>query len=240
MAAAAARRRRCVRRDCEDKRLKRLGERTRADGAARSAAGRAQPSAPRQETATPRQPGELNEPQKRRLGVTCAYIDRLLQDIEHILGVHPSPSPFARYIDDIQPGQAQALQGYIGNLREQLLRALAWQQMEPKEPEIPATRAVLINVDYIGIAIEELKPRYLRGSGAVPEDAAGGLNRVVGELRAAAESMEHYLLRETAAAHAGPSGGGQPAAPRDEDAEAKQQGGTAQPQEKEGNCRNTC
>jgi hypothetical protein len=143
-----------------------------------------------------RHPGDLNEPQKRRLSVTCEYIDRLLQDVEQILASACSKSPFPRYVLDVSPTQRQVLEGHIAELRAALLRALAWQQMQPREPDIPASRAVLINLDYIGIAIEELKPRYMRGSGPVAEDALDELNRAVLDLRAAADGMERYLHSE--------------------------------------------
>lgn len=142
-----------------------------------------------------RQPGELNESQKRRLSVTCEYIDRLLQDVEHILDAEGSKSPFPRYRPDIPDAEARALEGQIAALRSRLTGALAWQRMQARVAEIPASRAVMINLDYIGIAIEELKPRYMKGSGAVPEDAVEELNRVVGELRAATETMERSLLQ---------------------------------------------
>ena len=147
-------------------------------------------------SAAARQPGELNEPQRRRLSVTCEYIDKLLQDVEQVLSSDSSKSPFPRYVSDLGPEQTEALEGYIAELRAALLRALAWQKMQPRQAEIPASRAVLINLDYIGIAIEELKPRYMRGAGAVPEDAVEGLHRVVGDLLGAAERMERYLHSE--------------------------------------------
>jgi hypothetical protein len=152
----------------------------------------------REKTGVPaaRQPGELNEPQKRRLSVTCDYIDKLLQDVEQVLDSGSSKSPFSRYVMDVTPEQRSALEDYIRELRSALLRALAWQQMQPREARIPASRAVLINLNYIGIAIEELKPRYMRGAGSVPEDAVDGLNGVVRDLGVAAENMERYLLRE--------------------------------------------
>lgn len=163
------------------------------------AAGGAKES-PRQAEAaavTPRPPGELNEPQKRRLSVTCEYIDRLLQDVEQVLASKRSKSPFARYVPDVSPEQTQALEGYIAEMRTALVRTLEWQHLRPRDAEIPASRAILINLDYIGIAIEELKPRYMRGSGAVPEDAVEGLHRVIGELQAAAERIERYLHSES-------------------------------------------
>jgi GTP-binding protein EngB required for normal cell division len=141
-------------------------------------------------------PGELNGPQQSRLRITCHYIDKLLSDAEHILHQATSQSPFPRYIVDVTPAQVRVIEDYVRRLRAQLLRALDWQQLKPKPPDIPATRAVLTNLAFIDIAVEELRPSYMRGSGAVPEDAVDELNGVVHELRSLVEGMERYLRQE--------------------------------------------
>src|SRR3984885_14125234 len=125
----------------------------------------------------------LNESQRLRLRVSCQYIDRLLTDVGNILHAATSPSPFAKYIVDISPTEARVLEDYIQRLRGQLLRSLAWQQIEPGDPTIPATHAILTNLSFIDIAIEELRPRHMRGSGSVSDRIAGGLDGVVHELR---------------------------------------------------------
>ncbi|MGA8087298.1 MAG: dynamin family protein [Terracidiphilus sp.] len=142
------------------------------------------------------QHGELNEAQLRRLGVTCSYIDKLLSEVEQVLHETTSTSPFPRHVVDVTPAQTRVLEDHIRRIREQLLRALAWQNMTPDPPEIPATRAALTHLAFVDIAIEELKPSYMRGSGAVPEDVAEELNGVVHELRSVAQSMERYLRQE--------------------------------------------
>ena len=143
-----------------------------------------------------RQHGELNEAHRRRLSVTCSYIDRLLREVEEILHETASKSPFPRHVVDVTPAQTRVLEDHIRRIREQLLRALAWQNIVPDPPEIPATRAALTHLAFIDIAIEELKPSYMRGSGTVPEDVAEELNGVVHELRSVAQSMERYLRQE--------------------------------------------
>lgn len=145
---------------------------------------------------TKRFPGELNGPQQNRLRISCQYIDKLLNDVEHIMHQATSQSPFPRYVIDIAPAQVRVIEDYIRRLRRQLLRALDWQHLKPNAPDIPATRAVLTNLAFIDIAIEELRPGYMRGSGEVPEDAVGELNGVVHELRSLVEGMERYLRQE--------------------------------------------
>ncbi|MGH9600275.1 MAG: dynamin family protein [Terracidiphilus sp.] len=150
----------------------------------------------RTEIAPMRAPGELNDAQQRRLSITCEYIDKLLCDVEHILHQAASNSPFPRHVVDITPAQTRVLEDHVRRLREQLLRTLAWQNMKPEPPDIPATRAVLTNLAFIDIAIEELKPSYMRGSGAVPDDAVDELNGVVHELRSVVQGMERYIRQE--------------------------------------------
>lgn len=142
------------------------------------------------------QHGELNEAQRRRLAVTCSYIDKLLSEVEEVLHETSSKSPFPRHVIDLTPAQTRVLEDHIRRIREQLLRALAWQNITPDQPEIPATRSALTHLAFVDIAIEELKPSYMRGSGAVPEDVAEELNGVVHELLSVAQSMERYLRQE--------------------------------------------
>jgi GTP-binding protein EngB required for normal cell division len=146
-----------------------------------------------------REPGALNDAQRRRLSITCKYIDKLLCDIEHALHSASSQSPFPRYVVDITPAQSRVIEDHISRLRSQLLRTLDWQHMKPDPPEIPVTRSVMTDLAFVDIAIEELRPGYMRGSGAVPEDAVGELNGVVHELRSLVGSMERYVRQDLGA-----------------------------------------
>lgn len=153
---------------------------------------------PEQEATAERQAGELNEHQKARLRITCRYIDKLLGDVEDMLHAASSPSPFPRYIVDVNPAQIRVLEDYIRRFRSQLVRTIAWQDMKPEPPEVPARRAILATLTFIDIAAEELKPSYMRGYGPVPEGAIKELNGVVEELRSLVTGMEQYLKQEQA------------------------------------------
>jgi GTPase Era involved in 16S rRNA processing len=142
------------------------------------------------------QHGRLNDAQRRRLSITCSYIDKLLCEVEEILHQAASKSPFPQHVIDVAPAQTRVLEDHIRRIREQLLRTLAWQDITPARPEIPATRAALTHLAFVDIAIEELKPSYMRGSGMIPDDVAEELNGVVHELRSVCQSMERYLRQE--------------------------------------------
>ncbi|MGC2401477.1 MAG: dynamin family protein [Acidobacteriaceae bacterium] len=153
-------------------------------------------SEPNSEKTMARHPGELNEHQQSRLRVTCQYIDKLLSDVEDILHAASSPSPFPRYIVDLNPAQIRVVEDHIRRLRSQLVHTLAWQGMKASPADIPATRAILTNLDFVDIAVEELKPHYMQGFGPVPGDAVSELNGVVHELRALVTGIERYLKQD--------------------------------------------
>jgi len=138
----------------------------------------------------------LNEAQQRRLSITCKYIDNLLCDMEHALHTATSESPFPRYVVDVTDEQAKEIEGHIRLLRSQLLRTLDWQHLKPEPPEIPVTQSITTVLAFIEIAIDELKPRYLRGCGAVPADTVDGLNEEIHELLSLVKNMENYLRHE--------------------------------------------
>ena len=141
---------------------------------------------------SPGAPG-LNESQARRLRVTCQYIDKLLADGEGILNAAVSKAAFPRYSSDIAPAQRRTIEDYVGRIRAQLIRVLEGQGIPREEPQIPASRAVHVMLGAVDIAVEELKPKYMRGYGDVPESVATELNGIVGELAGLISRLDGYL-----------------------------------------------
>lgn len=139
---------------------------------------------------------ELSEAQRRHLSATCTHIDKLLCEIEQVLNEPSAEHPFPHYIQDLSAEQSQAIQAHVRRLRQQLLHSLAWQQIEPETPMIPASRAILARVTFMDIAIEELKPRHMRGSGQITSALALELNEIVQGLHAVVHNMEAYLISE--------------------------------------------
>jgi GTP-binding protein EngB required for normal cell division len=135
----------------------------------------------------------LNPFQANRLRVTCHYIDKLLGEIEEILNSAGSKTAFPRYAADISPAQRRTIEDYIARVRAQLVRVLEGQSIAPEKPSIPASRAVHVHLGAIDIAVEELKPNYMRGYGEVPQGAATELNGIVGELSGLIQRLDRYL-----------------------------------------------
>jgi hypothetical protein len=140
----------------------------------------------------------LNEFQARRLRVTCEYIDKLLGEVEEILYATASKAAFPRFIPDVLPTQRRSIEDYIARVRAQLTRVLDGQRIPREKLSIPASRAIHVAFGTIDIAIEELKPHYMRGYGDLPDAAVVELNGIVGELRGLISKLDRYLTQGVA------------------------------------------
>jgi GTP-binding protein EngB required for normal cell division len=138
----------------------------------------------------------MNSSQQTYLRVSCQHIDNLLSQIEEIVHSASSKSPFPRYILDLSPAQIRVVEDYIRRLRTQLVRALAWQNIDASKPTIPASRAITANLAFVDIALDELRPSSMRGSGSLAPEAALQLTGVVRELGALSEGLGNYMSRD--------------------------------------------
>jgi GTP-binding protein EngB required for normal cell division len=137
----------------------------------------------------------LNSNHERRLSVTCRYIDKLLADMESVLNVSSSKVAFPQYSLNLTSAQRRVIEDYIGRIRAQLIRALDGQNIERPPADIPVTRSLHSTLTFVDIAVEELKPEYMRGYGEVPPAAAVELNGISGELQGLVRQLDQYLMR---------------------------------------------
>jgi GTP-binding protein EngB required for normal cell division len=140
-------------------------------------------------------PARLNESQARRLLVTCRYADKLIGEIEEILNSAASKAAFPRYIQNIAPVQRKTIEDYLARIRAQLVRVLDGQDIPRPDATIPASRAVYVSLGSIDIAVEELRPGYMRGYGELPPPVALELEGIAGELRGLLARLSQYLLQ---------------------------------------------
>lgn len=131
---------------------------------------------------------ELNEHHRRRLLVSCQYIDGLLSSVENAIAVN-SLTAFPRYIQDMNAQERKEIHERVAKLREQLLEFLRRWDIATPAPEITARHSILTSLAYIDIAVEELKPRYLGGYGPVP-------SLLVPELASSVETL-HVAVKST-------------------------------------------
>ena len=137
----------------------------------------------------------LNPHQQRHLRVTLHEADRLLSEVEQVLSSTDSKSPFPKHIVDLTPAQRKTIEDYISRIRTRLIRVLEGQNIELEPPFVPATRAIHSALTFIEVAVEELKPRYMRGYGEVPPAAIAELNGIVGELSVLVQQLDRYVTQ---------------------------------------------
>ncbi|MGB7437379.1 MAG: dynamin family protein [Candidatus Acidiferrum sp.] len=140
--------------------------------------------------------GGLNEYQARALAVTCQYIDKMIGEMEHVLNSAASKAAFPKYLGDISASQRRTLEDYFARIRAQLERVLDGQGIPRPEATIPASRAVFTALLTIDIAVEELRPSYMRGYGEVSPELVTELEGICGELRELVSRVNQYLMQD--------------------------------------------
>lgn len=138
----------------------------------------------------------LNEFQARGLSVTCQYIDKMIGEIEQVLNSSASKAAFPKFIKDVTPAQRRTIEDYLARIRAQLTRVLDGQGIPRPEPTIPVSRAVFTALLTIDIAVEELRPSYMRGYGEVSPELVTELEGICGELRGLVSRVNQYLLQD--------------------------------------------
>ncbi len=141
-------------------------------------------------------PASLNEFQARGLSVTCQYVDKVIGEIENILQSAASKAAFPRYVQDITPTQRKTIEDYLSRIRAQLARVLDGQGIARPEAWVPTSRAVYTALTTIDIALEELRPRYMKGYGDIAPELATELEGISAELRGLVERLHRYLMQD--------------------------------------------
>jgi hypothetical protein len=138
----------------------------------------------------------MNSNQERRLSVTCRYIDKLLGDMETALNISASKLAFPHYALDVSSAQKEVVEDYISRIRAQLVRVLDSHGVARPASDIPVSRSLRANLAFINIAMEELKPEYMKGYGEISPAAATELRQISTELQALATQLDRYLASE--------------------------------------------
>lgn len=135
----------------------------------------------------------LNDNHRRHLLASCQYIDRLLSDADNIVTATDTASPFARYVNDLSPVMKTLVRDYFRKLRQEMLRILERHGSMPPSDRISAVYALRTTLGFVDISIEELKPEYIRGYGAVPDVLVPEINGFVEELQSIVRALDAAL-----------------------------------------------
>lgn len=138
----------------------------------------------------------LNPNHARRLSVTCRHIDKLLADMEEALRVSSSRQAFPQYIADVPPAHQRVIEQGISRMRKELIEVLDDHGVGSPAPSIPVSRFLHTILTFIKIAVEELRPRHMRGYGEISEKTEQELNDIVNKLLKVAYELDHYVAYE--------------------------------------------
>ena len=136
----------------------------------------------------------LNANHERRLSVTCRHIDKLLSDMEGALNAAASKVAFPQYVSDLRRHSDELLRTTSRGSAHNWFACWMASTLNGRW-QIPVSRSLHAVLTFIDIAVEELKPEYMRGYGQVPAAAAVELNGIAGELRGLVNQLDQYVTR---------------------------------------------
>jgi GTP-binding protein EngB required for normal cell division len=141
----------------------------------------------------------LNEAQRRRLFSNAQYADKLLSEVEAILGAAESQSIFPKYVADLSPPQAKLIRSYIARFRNQLARAMDGLGIVPGRPALGSVHSIRVTLTFVRVAVQEMAPPYLRGYGELAESVTPQLQGLCAELEGLLERLGTALADAPAA-----------------------------------------
>ncbi len=140
----------------------------------------------------------LTENHERGLLASVQYAAQLIRQCEEILAASDRPSPLNRYTGGVTPPQRKIVADYLHRLHQQLLGFLDAAGIAPPAARISAVHALHNAMMFVENALEEMRPGYLRGYGAVSPDAEQLLDGAASEMQAQVREIENFLMGASA------------------------------------------
>lgn len=135
----------------------------------------------------------FHENHQRYLLSQFRSIDKLLSEAAANLRPGDDGRLFPTHVPDTTSDQRQVLSDYVAQLRFLLRRFLQAQNLTDSHQPVGALWSFRVAVDFVGIAVEEFRPHYLRGYGEVDAESAAAIERLVADLKSLLGRMANYL-----------------------------------------------
>lgn len=126
---------------------------------------------------------DLSDNHKHVLLIRFRHVDHLLSEFESILDVVIPRCPLQEYRNDICAEKRKELQTRCDAVREAMLRILKEQRIETGVANRSVLRHLFTSVEFADMSIEELRPKYMQGFGALSDEAKRDLNAAVDEIQ---------------------------------------------------------
>ncbi|MFQ5743451.1 MAG: dynamin family protein [Acidobacteriota bacterium] len=135
----------------------------------------------------------LNENHQRYILAKFKYVDKLLSAARETLAPESAASPFQEYVPDASPAQCRAIDEHLQQLQKQMAAILKELAIVLPTARSGALHRFRTSLQFAQIAIEELKPRHLRGYGAIAEEDSRQLERISQLLQENLRRMQVYV-----------------------------------------------
>ncbi len=135
----------------------------------------------------------LNESHKRHLLNTFRHIDGELTELERLLNAASARSPLSDVAHDLSPTQCKVIQDYCARIRDELLAAIKRHELSLDIQSTSALWSIQTRLQFIHVAIAEMRPRSLRGYGEVDAESAAAVNQTCADLERLIDRLLAYL-----------------------------------------------
>ena len=135
----------------------------------------------------------LNGSQRGSLSIGLQHIAGLLDEVERVLVVAESRSPFNRIVADLTPPDAGVVRDYVERIRRAMLAAAARHGLDVQGYTVGARKAIDVQALSASITVEEMRPRRLRGYGALDPRAAEEVDRTCDELERVIRELQLFI-----------------------------------------------
>lgn len=134
----------------------------------------------------------FGEYQINHMVATFRHIDRLLEMIQTAL-TNNEEGLFPRYVHNLDAEREKELLAFVAELRARMATKMKKYGLAMPPPKTTASHAVESALSFIGIALDDLRPKEMRGYGPVNETAAKELEELIHELQVLTTSAVRSL-----------------------------------------------
>ena len=137
----------------------------------------------------------FTDSQMNHLVGTFRHIDALLRTIESAIA-DEKDGLFPHYLRDLSARQKQSLKAAIDVIRERMRRKLQHYGLGAPGPRTTATRSAESALQFIDVALDNLRPKEMRGYGPVSDGANAELQELINEFHSLTASALRDLKQD--------------------------------------------
>lgn len=135
----------------------------------------------------------LNEAQSRSMRCGFQDIHRRMADLEALIHPGARPSAFSEYVHDLSPTEARVVQDYFARIRTAMLGHLQDLEIPLDVRRMSVRWAIQTGLQFISIAVAEIRPSKLRGYGEVGQETRRDVTRICEDLDRLIDQVMAYL-----------------------------------------------